>query len=164
MARRADTGVSSATVGCWLGRVRPEPALLAGHRRHPVPSGRITACTPARCLTSTVKKVGRIPNGGSWCAQPAEQHRAPNRGPAKTAGAPRGYRYRHSGVDGFFRVAYTRFLGNNETATTAVDLLPGACAYLSAHGTTRNFVRERALDYSRSDSSTSCGGCVPNVV
>ena len=129
--------VSPATVGRWLVR------LGLNRRQHLDPCGesnrpprRITARYPGHMVHLDVKKVGRIPDGGGWRAhgRESDQHRATDR--AKTAGAPRGYIYLHSAVDGYSRLAYTEALPD-EKAATAIGFLARARAFLAAHGITR---------------------------
>jgi transposase InsO family protein len=82
-----------------------------------------------------VKKVGRIPDGGGWRVhgRHSAHHRAAAR--AKTAGAPRGYIYLHSAVDGFSRLAYTEALPD-EKGATAASFLARAKLWFAAHGIT----------------------------
>lgn len=83
-----------------------------------------------------VKKVGRIPDGGSWRAHGRDSAAAKDVDRRKRTTERAGYVYRHSAIDGHTRLAYTEALAD-EKATTAVAFLHRARVWLAAHGIAR---------------------------
>lgn len=123
---------SLATVTRWLAR------LGLNHRRWLDVEGeptrapaRIIARYPGHMVHVDVKKVGALREGGGWWAH--------GRGSAQDKAKHRtrvGYRYLHSAVDGYSRLAYTESL-TDERATTVLGFINRARAWFAAHGITR---------------------------
>ena len=123
---------SVATVARWLTR------LGLNHRRWLDVEGeptrapaRIIARYPGHMVHVDVKKVGALREGGGWRAH----GRGSNQDKAKHR-TPVGYRYLHSAVDGYSRLAYTESL-TDERATTVLGFINRARAWFAAHGITR---------------------------
>lgn len=95
--------------------------------------GKITARWPGHMVHLDVKKVGRIPDGGGWRIHGRDSDQAKATGRAKSAGAKRGYTYRHSAIDGFSRLSYTEPL-SDEKGATAAAFLARAKIWFAAHG------------------------------
>lgn len=90
-----------------------------------------------------VKKLGRIPTGGSWRmhgvgTEPARASKRTGPGTGKA-----GYTYLHSALDDHSRLAYTEAL-DDEKAVTAVAFWHRAVAFFAAHGITP--IRRRLTD------------------
>jgi transposase InsO family protein len=130
----ADRGhsVSATTVGRWLVRLglnRRRWLDLDGELlRQP---GKITARYPGHMIHLDVKKVGAIPDGGGWRTHGRGSHADRARHSRRI-----GYRYLHSAIDGYSRLAYTEHLPD-ERADTTVGFWHRARAWFAAHGITR---------------------------
>lgn len=121
--------VGLATVHRWLVRLgisRLRDLDVTGNTQRHV--RRIHPREPGHMLHLDVKKIGAIPNGGGW--------RIHGRGTAQDRHARRqkvGYRYLHTAVDGYTRLAYTEALPD-EQGRTAAAFLARARVFLAAHG------------------------------
>ena len=82
-----------------------------------------------------VKKLGRIPDGGGWCAHERGSKRALA---GKRVHKQRvGYTsYLHSTVDGFSGLAYTAVLDDEKAATT-LEFFARAWPFFATHRITR---------------------------
>lgn len=120
---------------------------------------KIIARRPGHMVHVDVKKVGRIPDGGGWRAHGRGSPAAKAVARAKHTGAPGGYVYLHSAVDGFSRLAYTEALPD-ETAATAVAFLRRARAFFAAHGITHleRIVTDNGACYRAHDFATVLQG------
>ena len=108
-----------------------------------------------------VKKVGRIPAGGSHRVngRGSVPHRATDR--AKAQGAEGGYVSLHSIVDGYSRLAHTEHL-TDEKASTTIAFYSSARAFFTAHGIekvvrviTDNGSKHRAKDFTSVIAATA---------
>ncbi|WP_457181090.1 IS481 family transposase [Mycobacteroides abscessus] len=90
---------------------------------------------PGSLIHVDIKKLGRIPAGGSWWAhgRGTDGHRASKRRGQGTGAV--GYTYLHSALDDHSRLAYTEVL-DNEKGVTAADFWLRAVAFLAEHGVT----------------------------
>lgn len=131
-----DITISARTVSRHLAH------LGLNRRRFLDPSGE-TNCQPRRTIARSpghmvhvdIKKVGRIPDGGSWRVHGRGSDQAKKVERVKTTGARAGYVYLHSAVDGFSRLAYTEVLAD-EKASTAIGFMHRARVFFAAHGIT----------------------------
>jgi transposase InsO family protein len=99
--------------------------------------------TPGELLHIDVKKLGRIPEGGGWRADPdqsAENHTASHQ--------KMGYDYVHAIVDDHSRLAYAE-IHPDEKGATAAAFLTRAAEYFATHGITRiqRVISDNAMAY-----------------
>ena len=130
----ADTGVAARTVSRVLAR-HHVPALwecdpLTGEkiRATRVTANRYERAKPGEMVHIDVKKLGRIPDGGGWRAQPGQtrtNHTASN--------ARVGYDYVHAVIDDHTRVAYAE-VHPDEKGVTAAGVLLRAAAFFASCG------------------------------
>lgn len=91
---------------------------------------RLHAREPGHMVHLDVNKIGAIPEGGGW--------RVHGRGSDGDRAARRqkvGYRYFHTALDGYSRLAYTEALPDEQGPTTA-GFIRRARAFFAAHGIT----------------------------
>jgi transposase InsO family protein len=138
-------GVPRSTVGRVLNRYRmPLLAHLDQATglpvRNPTPV-RYERSTPGELVHLDVKKLGRIPDGGSWRAfgRGSAQHRrakaATDRAARAGASPSRGYLFLHHAVDDCSRFAYSEILAD-ERKETAAGFWTRARAAFTAEGIT----------------------------
>ncbi len=100
---------------------------------------------PGSLIHIDVKKLGRIPDGGGWRADPTQTaavHRTSHR--------KVGYDYVHTAIDDHSRVAYAE-IHDDETGATAAGFLERAVAFYAALGVTVECViSDNAFAYRRS--------------
>lgn len=135
-------GVPRSTVGRVLARYRM-PLLAHIDRgtglavRKPAPV-RYEAAAPGDLVHVDIKKLGRIPAGGSWRAfgRGSDQHRlakAATSRAARAGGAPsRGYVFLHHAVDDWSRLAYSEQLGDERKETAAAFWLRARAFFADA--------------------------------
>ena len=85
---------------------------------------------PGELVHMDVKKIGKIPDGGGWCA-----HGRAVDNPLKWKRPKLGFDYVHSMVDDHSRLAYSEILPDEKGSTCAAFLLRAA-AYFAEHGIT----------------------------
>lgn len=124
--------------------------------------GKVTARWPDHMVHLDVKKVGRIPDGGGWRIHGRGSDQAKTIDRAKSAGAKRGYTYRHSAVDGFSRLSYTEPLAD-EKGATAAEFLARAKIWFAAHGITHfhRIVTDNGACYRSGDFARIVGERTP---
>lgn len=131
----ARTGVPARTVSRIIVRAgMPRLAELDPMTGERIRASKTTAVCyererPGELVHMDVKKLGRIPDGGGWCAlgrDVADRHRD----------AKIGYDYVHSLVDDHSRLAYSDVLPD-EKGPTCAAFLERAIAYFAGHGITR---------------------------
>ena len=130
----ADTGVPARTVSRVLAR-HHVPALwecdpLTGEK---IRATRTTATRyerdrPGEMVHIDVKKLGRIPDGGGWRAQPGQ-----TRTNHTTSHARIGYDYVHAVIDDHTRLAYAE-VHPDEKGVTAAGVLRRAAAFFASCG------------------------------
>ena len=123
-ARRAGIVVERISSGGSrvLARREPPELMRLAVKHANAPAAPTTA--PASWSTSTLRKLGRVPDGGGW--------RAHGRGSAPALAADRattrsrrtgriagGYRYLHHAVDDHSRLVYSEILADQTTQTAA---------------------------------------------
>lgn len=100
---------------------------------------------PGSLIHVDVKKLGRIPEGGGWRADPMQSatvHRTSHRRV--------GYDYVHTVIDDHSRVAYAE-IHDNEKGTTAAAVLERAIAFYAALGVTvERVISDNAFAYRHS--------------
>lgn len=146
------TGVPPATVGRVLARYRTAPlsavdpitgvlirAARATSRRYEHPY-------PGSLVHLDVKKLGRIPAGGGWRADPGQSAAVHRR-----AHECLGYDFVHTAIDDHSRLAYAE-IHDDERGGTCAQFLTRAAAYFAAHGIPgiERVITDNALSYRRS--------------
>lgn len=121
--------VGVATVHRWLvrlgiSRLRDLDVTGASNRQ----PRRIQARAPGHLVHLDVKKIGAIPDGGGW-----RVHGRGSQADRRARKQKVGYRYFHTALDGYSRLAYTEVLPD-ETGPTAAAFLGRARAFFAAHG------------------------------
>ncbi|UFS59792.1 IS481 family transposase [Subtercola endophyticus] len=123
----AETTVAARTVSRILARHEIPPLAdcdpVSGQ---PIRATRATANRyererPGELVHVDVKKLGRIPNGGGWRADPAQTSRN-----HKTSRGRVGYDYVHAVIDDHTRLAYAEICADEKGATAAGVLLRAA--------------------------------------
>ncbi len=152
----AKTGVPASTVGRILTRrhvpllrdVDPVTGIVIRSSRRP--ANRYEHPYPGALLHLDVKKIGRIPHGGGWRADPnqsAENHR--------TSHMKIGYDYVHTAIDDHSRVAFVDRC-DDEKGTTAAGFLRRAVAHYAALGVRiEAIITDNAFAYRRSHEFTA---------
>ena len=101
--------------------------------------------TAGELLHIDVKKLGKIPDGGGWRADPA-QSRANHRKSSQKVG----FDYVHVAVDDHTRLAYAEVLPD-EKGPTCAAFLANAAAFMAANGApVQEVMTDNALAYVRS--------------
>jgi transposase InsO family protein len=141
-------GVPASTVGRVLTRHRvpllrecdPVTGLpIRASRRSP---NRYEHPYPGSLVHIDVKKLGRIPDGGGWRADPTQSRSAHVTGHAKV-----GYDYVHTAIDDHSRLAYAE-IHENEKGTTCAGFLARATAFYATHGiTVERVISDNAKNY-----------------
>lgn len=132
LARRC--GVSARTVSRILARAGMprlwdlDPVTGARIRSSRATNHRYEREAPGDLIHVDVKKLGRIPDGGGWRADP-EQSRANH----ATGHQRVGFDYVHVAVDDYSRFAYAEVLPDEKGATCA-GFLSRAATFMAAHG------------------------------
>ena len=128
------TGVPAATVGRVLARYRT-PALSAVDpitgvciRAGRATSRRYEHPYPGSLVHLDVKKLGRIPGGGGWRADPAQSASVHRR-----AHEHLGYDFVRTAIDDHSRLAYAE-IHDDERGGTCAGFLTRAAAYFAGHG------------------------------
>ena len=151
VAIAAELGVPASTVHAVLVRCRLN-RLSHLDRRTGEAIRRYEHAAPGDLLHVDVKKLGNVPDGGGWRYLGRAQGEK-NR--AGTAGKPRSKHYNpligtafvHTVLDDHSRVAYAE-IHDDETATTAIAVLPHAGAWFAARGvTTRRVLSDNGSCY-----------------
>jgi transposase InsO family protein len=132
----AVTGVPPRTVSRILNRFGLPPlAWLDPVTGATIRASRATAIRyerdkPGELVHVDVKKLGRIPDGGGWRADP-NQHRAHHR----TSQAKLGFDFVHAVIDDHSRLAYAE-IHPDEKGVTAAGVLTRAARYFADRGIT----------------------------
>jgi transposase InsO family protein len=84
--------------------------------------------TPGDMIHIDVKKLGRIPDGGGWRADPNQSARNHNTGHTKV-----GFDYVHVAVDDHSRLAFVE-VHPDEKGPTCAGFLERAAAFMASHG------------------------------
>ncbi len=133
----AELGIPARTVSRVLAR-RGQPRLAAldpmtGEviRASKVTAVRYERSRPGELVHMDVKKLGRIPDGGGWCAHGRAGSRTNRDRAAKV-----GYDYVHSLVDDHSRLAYSE-IHPDEKGATCAGFLTRAAVYFADHGIDR---------------------------
>lgn len=114
--------------------------------------------TPGDMIHIDVKKLGRIPDGGGWRADPNQSARNHNTGHTKV-----GFDYVHVAVDDHSRLAFVE-VHPDEKGPTCAGFLERAAAFMASHGS--NQARTDALQpwldfYNHQRPHGSLGGKAP---
>ncbi|MGP9616210.1 IS481 family transposase [Arthrobacter sp. AOP36-A1-22] len=100
---------------------------------------------PGELMHTDVKKLGRIPDGGGWRADPEQSRQNHKTGHGKV-----GYDYVHVAVDEHSRLAYAEVLPN-ETGSTSAAFIRRAAAFMTGHGApVQRVMTDNAWAYTRS--------------
>lgn len=100
---------------------------------------------PGDLLHVDVKKLGRIPEGGGWRAEPGQSRQNHATGHQRV-----GFDYVHVAVDDHSRLAYAEVLPD-ETGQTCAAFLTRAAAFMASHGApVQRVMTDNALAYIRS--------------
>ena len=100
---------------------------------------------PGSLVHIDVKKLGRIPDGGGWRADPAQSRSTHTSGQGNV-----GYDYVHTAIDDHSRLAYAE-IHDDEKGTTCAAFLARATAFYAAHGiTVERVISDNAKNYRRS--------------
>lgn len=127
-------GISARTVSRILARAGMprlwdlDPMTGAWIRASRATDRRYERDAPGEMIHVDVKKLGRIPDGGGWRADPSQSpanHRA--------SGQRMGFDYVHVAVDDYTRFAYAEVLPD-EKGPTCAGFLTRAAAVMAAHG------------------------------
>lgn len=130
----ADTGVPARTVSRVLTRHHVPPLSwcdsMTGEviRASRATTNRYERERPGELIHVDVKKLGRIPDGGGWRADPHQ-----SRSNHKTPVARVGYDYVHVVIDDHSRLAYAE-VHDDEKGATAAAVLLRAAAFFTANG------------------------------
>jgi transposase InsO family protein len=146
LARRC--GISARTVSRILARAGMpklwdlDPVTGARIRASRATDRRYERSAPGELLHVDVKKLGRIPEGGGWRADPAQS-------PAnhRSSGRNLGFDYVHVAVDDHTRFAYAEVLPD-EKGPTCAGFLTRAAAAMAANGAPiRRVMTDNAFAY-----------------
>jgi transposase InsO family protein len=146
------TGVPAATVGRVLARYAT-PSLSAVDpltgtviRTSRATSRRYEHPHPGSLVHLDVKKLGRIPDGGGWRADPAQSAAV-----HRTSHDRLGYDFVHTAIDDHSRLAYAEIHADERGATCA-GFLARAAAYFAGHGIPRieRVLTDNAFGYRKS--------------
>ncbi|PPF75232.1 IS481 family transposase, partial [Subtercola sp. Z020] len=148
----AVTGVPARTVSRILARHQMPPlADCDPVTGQPIRAGRATANRyererPGELVHVDVKKLGRIPDGGGWRADPAQDRRN-----HKTSHTRVGYDYVHAVIDDHTRLAYAE-IHDDEKGATAAGVLLRAAAFFASCGIPRieRVISDNAFAYRHS--------------
>lgn len=100
---------------------------------------------PGSLVHVDVKKLGRIPDGGGWRADPTQTSAV-----HRTSRQRMGYDYVHTVIDDHSRLAYAE-IHNDEKGATAAGVLERAIAFYAALGiTVERVISDNAFAYRRS--------------
>lgn len=130
----AVTGVPARTVSRVLARHHIPPLAwcdpLTGQsiRASRATANRYERERPGELVHIDVKKLGRIPDGGGWRADPKQSRRNHT-----TPSARIGFDYVHAVIDDHTRLAYAE-IHNDEKGTTAAGVLLRAAAFFATCG------------------------------
>jgi transposase InsO family protein len=130
----AITGVPARTVSRILNRYGLPPLAwcdpLTGQliRASRATANRYERERPGELVHVDVKKLGRIPDGGGWRADPNQSLRNHKTGHARV-----GFDYVHAVIDDHTRLAYAEIHGD-ETGTTAAGVLIRAAEFFASCG------------------------------
>ena len=133
----AVTGVPARTVSRILARYDLPPlSWLDPVTGQTIRSSRATAeryerDRPGELVHIDVKKLGRIPDGGGWRADPDQSSRNHRAGHRRV-----GFDYIHAVIDDHSRLAYAE-IQPDEKGTTAAGVLERAAAFFAKHGIPR---------------------------
>lgn len=147
-----ETGVPARTVSRILVRhqVPPlawlDPVTGAVIRASRSTANRYERDHPGELIHVDVKKLGRIPDGGGWRADPTQTSTI-----HRTSHARIGFDYVHAAVDDHTRLAYAE-IHPDEKGATAAGFLTRAAAYFAGHGITRieRVISDNAFAYRNS--------------
>jgi transposase InsO family protein len=127
---------------------------------------RYEAAAPGDLVHVDIKKLGKIPDGGSWRAfgRGSVQHKraiaATDRAARAGASPSRGYVYLHHAVDDHSRLAYSEQL-DNERKETAADFWRRARTFFSEAGiTVRAVMTDNGPCYRSHDFAAALGETV----
>ena len=130
----AVTGVLARTVSRILGRYDLPPlSWLDPVTGAVIRSSRATAVRyerdrPGELVHVDVKKLGRIPDGGGWRADPTQSHANHRQGSQRV-----GFDYVHAVIDDHSRLAYAE-IQPDEKGVTAAGVLERAAAFFAQNG------------------------------
>lgn len=147
-----ETGVPARTISRILVRhqVPPlawlDPVTGAVIRASRSTANRYERDHPGELIHVDVKKLGRIPDGGGWRADPNQTSTI-----HRTSHARIGFDYVHAAVDDHTRLAYAE-IHPDEQGATAAGFLTRAAAYFAGHGITRieRVISDNAFAYRNS--------------
>ncbi len=160
-------GVPRSTVGRVLARYHmPLLAHLDQATGLPVrkpKTVRYEADAPGDLVHLDIKKLGRIPDGGSWRAfgRGSTQHKKAHAGTdraARTGAAPsRGYVYLHHAVDDHSRLAYSEQLPNERKETAAAFWIRARVFFADAGISVRAVMTDNGACYRSHDFANALG-------
>lgn len=147
-----ETGVPARTISRILVRHRVpplawlDPVTGAVIRASRSTANRYERDHPGELIHVDVKKLGRIPDGGGWRADPNQTSTI-----HRTSHARIGFDYVHAAVDDHTRLAYAE-IHPDEQGATAAGFLTRAAAYFAGHGITRieRVISDNAFAYRNS--------------